>query len=81
LLYFAEHSVNYPDTSKADAAAADKLKFIDTINPLLSFSNDDLDDMNKDFDQFFESDGSSSSSDEPLDMGKISKCLFVETNI
>lgn len=46
-------------------------KFIDTINPLLSFTNDDLDDMNQEFDQFFESDGSSSD-DEPDDMGKAS---------
>lgn len=43
-------------------------KFIDTINPLLSFSNADLADMNQEFDQFFESD--TSSDDEPVDIGK-----------
>lgn len=47
----------------------DEPKFIDTINPLLSFTNDDLADMNQEFDQFFESD-ESSSDNEPDDMGK-----------
>lgn len=43
-------------------------KFMDTINPLLSFSNADLDEMDKDFNQFFESDSSSSDNDQPRDI-------------
>lgn len=42
-------------------------KFIDTINPLLSFSNADIAKMNEEFEEFFES---SSSDDEPVDLGK-----------
>ncbi|ETN66731.1 Fcp1 [Anopheles darlingi] len=58
-----EHSVCYGDGKKA----RDEPKFMDTVNPLLSFSNDDLDAMNNDFDNFFESDDSSSD-DEPVDI-------------
>lgn len=53
----------------------DEPKFIDTINPLLSFTNDDLADMNQEFDQFFESD-ESSSDNEPDDMGKCDILYF-----
>lgn len=73
-----EHVVNYSEISEcsaqqetADAAAASagsEPKFIDTINPLLKFTNADLADMNQEFDQFFESD--TSSDDEPDDIGK-----------
>lgn len=49
-------------------------KFIDTINPLLSFSNADLADMNQEFDQFFESD--TSSDDEPVDIGKSYRLVY-----
>lgn len=42
---------------------------MDTINPLLSFSNDDINAMNEDFDQFFESD--TSSDEEPVDIGEM----------
>uniref|UniRef100_A0A182QNG6 RNA polymerase II subunit A C-terminal domain phosphatase n=1 Tax=Anopheles farauti TaxID=69004 RepID=A0A182QNG6_9DIPT len=59
-----EHAVNYG----AMAKSREEPKFMDTVNPLLSFSNDDLDAMNNDFDDFFESDTSSSSDDEPIDM-------------
>ncbi|XP_055627191.1 RNA polymerase II subunit A C-terminal domain phosphatase [Toxorhynchites rutilus septentrionalis] len=68
-----EHAVNYGDSrcpdgpSKSAAAEQESLKFIDTINPLLRFSNDDLDAMNDDFDEFFESDDTSSD-DEPIDI-------------
>lgn len=43
-------------------------KFIDTVlnNPLLSFSNDDLDAMNEDVNEMFETD---SSDDESVDLG------------
>ncbi|XP_058054438.1 RNA polymerase II subunit A C-terminal domain phosphatase [Anopheles bellator] len=58
-----EHSVNYDGRRKS----RDEPKFMDTVNPLLSFSNDDLDAMNNDFEDFFESDDSSSD-DEPVDI-------------
>lgn len=41
-------------------------KFIDTINPLMKFSNDDLEAMNEDVNEFFESD---SSDDDSVDLG------------
>lgn len=56
-----------------DDGEEEPTKFIDTINPLLSFSNADLADMNQEFDQFFddeESDDTTSSDDEPVDIGK-----------
>lgn len=65
-------------TSAPNAAAAasgaddnddNEPKFIDTINPLMRFSNADLAAMNQEFDQFFESD--TSSDDEPVDIGKL----------
>ncbi|XP_040160340.1 RNA polymerase II subunit A C-terminal domain phosphatase [Anopheles arabiensis] len=58
-----EHAVNYGAVVKS----REEPKFMDTVNPLLSFSNDDLDAMNNDFDDFFESDDSSSD-DEPVDI-------------
>uniref|UniRef100_A0A182YFK7 RNA polymerase II subunit A C-terminal domain phosphatase n=1 Tax=Anopheles stephensi TaxID=30069 RepID=A0A182YFK7_ANOST len=58
-----EHAVNYGGMAKS----REEPKFMDTVNPLLSFSNDDLDAMNNDFDDFFESDDSSSD-DEPVDI-------------
>uniref|UniRef100_A0AAG5D5R0 RNA polymerase II subunit A C-terminal domain phosphatase n=1 Tax=Anopheles atroparvus TaxID=41427 RepID=A0AAG5D5R0_ANOAO len=58
-----EHVVNYGGSTKS----REEPKFMDTVNPLLSFSNDDLDAMNNDFDDFFESDDSSSE-DEPVDI-------------
>ncbi|XP_053672862.1 RNA polymerase II subunit A C-terminal domain phosphatase [Anopheles nili] len=58
-----EHVVSYGTMSKC----REEPKFMDTVNPLLSFSNDDLDAMNNDFDNFFESDDSSSD-EEPVDI-------------
>lgn len=75
-----EHVVNYSDkseissSSSAQQNASEPEKFIDTINPLLSFSNADLADMNQDFDQFFDSD--SSSEDEHVNIGNF-VCLFI----
>uniref|UniRef100_A0A1B0AAP6 RNA polymerase II subunit A C-terminal domain phosphatase n=1 Tax=Glossina pallidipes TaxID=7398 RepID=A0A1B0AAP6_GLOPL len=69
-----EHVVNYSEKSEISSSSAQQQnasepeKFIDTINPLLSFSNADLADMNKEFDQFFDSD--SSSEDEHVDIGE-----------
>jgi RNA polymerase II subunit A-like phosphatase len=54
------HKANYNESKEAESP-----KFSDTINPLLAFSNDDIDAMNEDFQEFFESD---SSSDEPRDI-------------
>lgn len=63
-----EHVVSYGD--KADSSSeSEQPKFMDTINPLLSFSKSDLAEMNKEFDQFFDSDADdSSSSDDSVDM-------------
>lgn len=53
-------------------------KFIDTINPLLKFTTDDLADMNQEFDQFFESDDEFTSDDnEPTDMGMYDLHSFI----
>ncbi|XP_055536384.1 RNA polymerase II subunit A C-terminal domain phosphatase [Wyeomyia smithii] len=65
-----EHVVSYGDSRSGGGPSgkpSQPLKFIDTINPLLSFSNDDLNAMNDDFDEFFESDDSTSD-DEPVDI-------------
>ncbi|XP_058834054.1 RNA polymerase II subunit A C-terminal domain phosphatase [Topomyia yanbarensis] len=65
-----EHVINYGENKNAggpSGKSSQPPKFIDTINPLLSFSNDDLNAMNDDFDDFFESDDSSSD-DEPVDI-------------
>ncbi|XP_058456191.1 RNA polymerase II subunit A C-terminal domain phosphatase [Malaya genurostris] len=62
-----EHVINYGESKSSSSKSSQPPKFIDTINPLLSFSNDDLNAMNDDFDDFFESDDSSSD-DEPVDI-------------
>ncbi|KAL5285834.1 CTDP1 family protein [Megaselia abdita] len=65
-----EHVVNYADKSEIPSTSncQEPAKFVDTINPWLSFSNADLDEMNKEVDQFFESD--SSSEDEHVNIDK-----------
>lgn len=50
---------NLTESSSAIPNEEAQVKFIDTINPMLSFSNDDLEAMNKDVDEMFESDSSS----------------------
>lgn len=62
------HSPEHTEHSSLNKPV-DEPKFIDTINPLLSFSNDDIDEMNQEFDQFFESD--SSTDEENIDIGKL----------
>lgn len=76
--------VNYNDavvsTSEPSSSSNiddEKPKFIDTINPLLSFSNDDLEAMNEDVNEFFESD----SSDDSVDIGKIVYHSFEQIRI
>lgn len=44
-------------------------KFLDTINPLLSFSKADLAAMDQEYDQFFD-ESDSSSDNEPVDLGE-----------
>lgn len=71
-LLAADGAIKEDDGEESTTGGA--AKFIDTINPLLSFSNADLADMNQEFDQFFddeESDDSSSSDDEPVDIGEL----------
>lgn len=76
LFWILEHVVNYanlnevegpssaePSTSSANREAP---KFIDTINPLLKFSNDDLEAMNEDVNDLIESDSSSDDEDDDL---------------
>lgn len=62
-------------------------KFIDTINPLLKFSNDDLESMKEDVNDLIESD---SSDDSDVDLGKChlilvrrenSECLKIIGNV
>lgn len=60
-----------PSTSGIEDA---NMKFIDTINPMLSFSNDDLEAMNKDVEDFFDSD---SSSDDSVDIGSWTHSLLI----
>lgn len=47
-------------------------KFVDTINPLLSFSKADLAAMDQEYDQFFD-ESDSSSDTEPDDIGEFWK--------
>lgn len=69
--------VNYNDisprlhednASNSAETTEEEPKFLDTINPLLSFSKADLAEMDQDYDQFF--DESSSDDNEPVDLGK-----------
>ncbi|XP_073845794.1 RNA polymerase II subunit A C-terminal domain phosphatase Fcp1 [Musca autumnalis] len=76
-----EHVVNYSDkseissSSSAQQNASEPEKFIDTINPLLSFSNADLADMNQEFDQFFDSDSSSEDEHVNIENPPVDKTL------
>ncbi|XP_053962975.1 RNA polymerase II subunit A C-terminal domain phosphatase [Anastrepha ludens] len=77
-----EHVVNYSDKSEISPSSSAQQqqakapeKFIDTINPLLSFSNADLADMNKEFDQFFESDSSSEDEHVNIENPPVDKTL------
>lgn len=61
--------VNYADVSSSEQSTSkmgEPPKFIDTINPLLKFSDDDLEAMNEDVG--FESD---SSDDDSVDLGEL----------
>lgn len=66
--------VNYSNFSDTDVSSSEQstskvseeLKFIDTINPMMKFSKDDLEAMNDDVNEIFESD---SSDDDSIDLG------------
>lgn len=63
---------------KPETGPAAEPKFMDTINPLLSFSNDELEEMDEEFHEFFESDDSSS--DNEIDIGtKNLLIVFIES--
>lgn len=72
--------VNYANLNEADCPSSSEQstsnmgeapKFIDTINPLLKFSNDDLEAMNHDVDDLIESDSSDEDDDSnDMDLGK-----------
>lgn len=62
-----EHSVNYNNRTEHDTPMDTELKFIDTINPLMSFSNADIAEMNEEIENS-ESDSSDDSDEEPVDI-------------
>lgn len=71
----SEHVVNYANLNETDGPSSSEQstsnigeapKFIDTINPLLKFSNDDLEAMNEDVNDLIESDSSSDDDDDDL---------------
>lgn len=59
-----------PSTS---GAGDTHLRFIDTINPMYKFSNDDLEAMNKDVEELIDSD--SASSDDSVDIGMYKRMM------
>ncbi|KAH8269585.1 hypothetical protein KR018_009568 [Drosophila ironensis] len=64
-----EHVVNYSERSEISPSSSKQQEeqsgnFRETLNPLLVFTNADIESMNKDYDNFFESD--SSSDDGPV---------------
>lgn len=70
--------INYSEKSEISSSSCAQYnameptqKFVDTINPLLAFSNADLADMNEEFDQFFDS--NSSSDEEHTNIGKFNQ--------
>ncbi|KAH8339952.1 hypothetical protein KR067_003359 [Drosophila pandora] len=59
-----EHVVNYSERSEISPSSSKQQEeqsgnFRETLNPLLVFTNADIESMNKDYDNFFESDSSS----------------------
>lgn len=79
MFVFLEHVVNYSNLNDADVSSSEQStsnigeapRFIDTINPLLKFSNDDLEAMNEDVNEQIDSDSTSDDSDD-MDSGKFS---------
>lgn len=77
--FFLEHAVNYNEittrlhegnASNSMERTEEEPKFLDTINPLLSFTKADLAAMDQEFDQFFDESDSSSDDNEPVDLGE-----------
>ncbi|XP_063700934.1 RNA polymerase II subunit A C-terminal domain phosphatase [Culicoides brevitarsis] len=56
-----------PDRNDANSSV-EPAKFMDTINPLLSFSNDELDQMDNEFNEFFDGSESDDSEDNTIDI-------------
>lgn len=83
-LHSPEHGAGDKGCNSDDESGASTSKMPFQDNPLLSFSNTELAEMNKDFDEFFKSsDSSSSDNGEPVDMGELWICLglvFVTDN-
>lgn len=68
-----EHVVNYSERSEISPSSSKQQEeqsgnFRETLNPLLVFTNADIESMNKDYETFFESD--SSSDEGPVNFGK-----------
>lgn len=67
-----EHVVNYSERSEISPSSSMQQEqggnFRETLNPLLVFTNADIESMNKDYETFFESD--SSSDEGPVNFGK-----------
>lgn len=60
----------HDDDANSIEVKEEEPKFLDTINPLLSFSKADLDDMDEEYDQFFHESDTSSDDNEPTDIGE-----------
>jgi len=68
-----EHVVNYSERSEISPSSSKQQEeqsgnFRETLNPLLVFTNADIESMNKDYETFFESD--SSSDEGPVNFGE-----------
>lgn len=63
------------NASKVDKSE-DEPRFLDTINPLLSFSKADLAAMDQEYDQFFDESDSSSDDNEHADLGELNIRYF-----
>lgn len=79
-----EHVVNYNEinprlhednASNSMQTTEEEPKFLDTINPLLSFSKADLAAMDQEYDQFFDESDSSSDDNEPVDLGELNSLI------
>lgn len=83
-MFYLEHVVNYNEisprlhednASNSMETTEQEPKFLDTINPLLSFSKADLAAMDQEYDQFFDESDSSSDDNEPVDLGKLNSIV------
>lgn len=63
--------ISLSEGSSAIPSEEAQVKFSDTINPILSFSNDEIEAMNKDVDEIFESDSNSGSESRDDEAGTL----------